>query len=332
MSDAPRIGEVIDADGEPLELEASAPRGDARAVAEYREPATPANPFDVDPGAFKRQIAARGENYQALVGWLVGNMVVGEDLVQTHFVKREDCDLGGPAPRGNCTPSVAPWHWSDPDISKKGAEKICGLLGLGTRFLGMSDFRRAALKGIEIRDVVIDCELYAANGAVLSQGTGACSLGEVKGNLNNALKKAAKRAHVDAVKRCAGLSGLATEIKARMPPVDPEAAARVARTERAAAHAQRGGPSRFATGRALARCPIGKHKGKAWRDIPTGSLEWMVHNLTDKPDIVEAAAKEIERRARDAASQRPAPPSGDELDMPDDLPPFPPGYDDDDGY
>lgn len=325
------IGETIEASGETIDVDAlpAAPSSSSGAVVEYREPPPPANPFDADPEAFKRQIAARGENYQALVGWLVDNLVVGEDIVQTHVVRRDDCEHGGPGPRGNCSPTVAPWHWSDPDISKKGAEKVCGLLGLGTRFLGMSDFRRAALRGMEIRDVVIDCELYTAGGAVLSQGTGACSVDEVKGNLNNALKKAAKRAHVDAVKRCAGLSGLATELKRRMPAVDPDAAARSARQERARQQAS-GGRAKWATGQLPETCPIGRHKGKRWRDIPTGSLEWFVANLTDKPDIVEAATRELKRRAEEACSA-PAEPA-DDLPEPDpsELPPFPPEYSDDD--
>ncbi|MFO7287723.1 MAG: hypothetical protein C0P79_012780 [Gammaproteobacteria bacterium] len=289
------VGETIDVDRVPVPRSAGSSSG---AVVEYREPPPPANPFDANPDVFKQQIQVRGENYQSLVGWLVDNLVVGEDIVQTHFVKREKCEHGGPWPRGNCAPSIAPAHWSDPDISKKGAEKICGLLGLGTRFVGMSDFRRAALAGREIRDVVIDCELYTASGTAISQGTGASSVEEA-GSLNNALKKAAKRAHLDAVKRCVGLSGLATELKRRLPPIDPDEAARAARQERARQQAS-GGNARWSTGRLPEKCPIGKHKGKPWRDVPSGSLEWIVANVTDKPDIREAASRELKRRAEEA--------------------------------
>jgi hypothetical protein len=297
MTPNERAGTTIDVEASSRSAEAPE-RG--KAVAEYREPAVPANPFDVEPAAFQRQITQRGENYQALVGWLVGNMVEGEDVVSVHVTKRDDCQFGGPAPRGNCSAAVCPWHWSDPDLSKKGAEKICGLLGLGTRFLGMSDFQRAALKGMPIEHVIIDCELYAANGSALSQGTGACSLSEVKGNLNAAMKKACKRAHVDAVKRCAGLSGLATEIKKRNPPVDPEAAAAAARNASASSRA-RGENKPYATGRTPDVCPIGKHKGALWRDVPSNYLEWVVRELTGKPDLVEAASKELARRRGEAA-------------------------------
>jgi hypothetical protein len=289
-----------DQPGATIDVEPTKPAEKGQSVTTYREPGVPANPFDVEPAHFQKQIQQRGENYQALVGWLVDNMVEGEDVVAVHVTKRDDCQFGGPPPKGNCSAAVCPWHWSDPDLSKKGAEKICGLLGLGTRFLGMSDFQRAALQGMPIEHVIIDCELYAANGSALSQGTGACSLSEVKGNLNAAMKKACKRAHVDAVKRCAGLSGLATEIKRRMPPVDPAAAAQQARGASAAAR-MRGENKPYTTGKALDVCPIGKHKGVQWRDVPSDYLEWVVRELTGKPDIVEAASNELTRRRGEAA-------------------------------
>jgi hypothetical protein len=282
----------------------------------------PGNPFDAPVAVFAKQIQTRGENYAALVDWLLGNMVKGEDVVQVHVVKADDCTYGGAPPKGDCTPLVTPHHWSDPDISKRGAEKICGLIGLGTRFLGMDDFRRTALKGVDIQHVIIDCELYNEHGT-LSQGTGACSLSEVKGNLNNAMKKAAKRAHVDAVKRCAGLSGLATEIKRRMVDADPEEARRAA--EAAASRARiKGQGGRWNTGAELTHCPIGKqHKDKAWGDIPSSYLAWILRDVKDKPDVVAAAARELERR-KAAGQAGPADPN-------DKYPPKPgPGDFDDD--
>lgn len=291
-----------------------------QAVQAYREPAVPANPFDVDPAAFARQIQQRGENYAALVDWLVDNMAPGEDVVQVHVVSRDKCRAGGPPPRGSCTPSTTPGHWSDPDLSKRGAEKICGLLGLGTRFLGMDDFRRAALKGMKLEHVIVDCELYSSSGVAVSQGTGACSLSEVYDNLNSAMKKACKRAHVDAVKRCAGLSGLTTVIKQRMA-ADPGRAA--AEAERAGAKARHdAGPAgrvdHWSTGAKLEVCPIGKHKGQRWSDIPAPYLEWLVKECADKPDLVRAAAVELKQRQE---SHRSAPAPGSTHARP--SPPFP---------
>lgn len=297
-------GEVIDGTAEPVGSASVKQTTGGREVAAYSPPQPSAHPLDADPKQFAVQVRQRGENYSALVAWLCEHMVIGEDLVQVHIVKRDKCD-----PRhSGCSPAVNPYHWSDPTLSKKGAEKVCGLLGIGVRFLGMDDFRRAALKGIEIRDVVIDCELYNSSGAALSQGTGACNLDEVQGNLNNAMKKAAKRAHVDAVLRVAGLSGIATEIKRRMPPVDPERAAQGLPPRAAPAQAAEGGDRAevagrgYSTGAKLSHCPIGKHKNKPWREVPSDYLEWICRELADKPDLVKAAGEELKKRRASAGS------------------------------
>jgi hypothetical protein len=326
MADKP---EIIDADVTPVSRE--------RQVATYEAPPArpPASPFDVPQQDFKAMVQQRGENYQHLVSWLIDHMVPGEDVVQVHVTKRDSCQYGGPPPRGSCGPTVCPGHWSDPDLSKKGAEKVTGLLGLGVRFLGMDDFRRAALKGIKLEHIICDCELYNER-ATLSQGTGACSMSEVYDNLNSAMKKAAKRAMVDAVKRCAGLSGLATELKRRMPPPDIEAAARAA--EAAQHKGQRGGydraagNGRYSTGAKLDTCPIGKqHKGKPWREIPTDYLEWMLRECADKPDVVKAAAAELslrKSRGSSSTSTRPSPSRSDSPPADD----WPPDFDDDIPY
>jgi hypothetical protein len=278
---------------------AAAPAG---AVVAYQDRPPSSNPFDAAPAQFAVQIRERGENYANLVAWLCEHMVVGEDLVQVHIVKRDKCD-----PRNSgCSPSTNPYHWSDPTLSKKGAEKVCGLLGIGVRFLGMEDFRRMALKGTHIVDIIIDCELYNGRNETISQGTGACNIAETQDNLNNALKKACKRAHVDAVLRVAGLSGIATEIKRRMPPIDLERAKEGLPQRQPAgsvderAEVARGGHN---TGAKLTHCPIGAakgYKGKPWREVPSDFLEWIVRDIKDKPDICKAAAGELEKRRGNA--------------------------------
>jgi hypothetical protein len=300
MSD--RKPEIIDAEVTPTPAS-------QRQVVGYTPPPKqlPASPFDVPQQDFKAMVQQRGENYAHLVSWLIDHMVPGEDVIQVHVTKRASCSYGGPPPYGQCGPTICPEHWSDPDLSKKGAEKVCGLLGIGSRFLGMEDFRKAALMGRKIEHVIVDCEIYNDR-ATLSQGTGACSMSEVYDNLNSAMKKACKRAHVDAVKRCAGLSGLATEIKKRMPPPDIEAAAAAAgRQQQRGSGGYSGGGSaspRYTTGGKLEVCPIGKqHKGKRWREIPTDYLEYIVREWTNKPDIVAAASAELSlRKARGSSS------------------------------
>lgn len=266
----------------------------SNAVQVHRERGTAvANPLDADPVQFKQSLQARGENYQALVEWLVGHLVWGSDVAQIHArVKPKDCDHGGPY--GGCSPNVAPWHWTDPDLTRAGCEKICGLLGLGASFPGLDDFRRAALKGMEMKNLIVECQLYNGNGDILSSGSGACSLDEASGSLNSAIKRATKRAYTDALKRCAGLSGLATELKKRMTIPTPEQA--VAQAQRAAPTSSHAG--RYSAGVDLTHIPIGKYKGKRWNDpdVPSTYLDWVLKELADKPDLVRAAAAELERR------------------------------------
>lgn len=298
-----REGEVIDGQATPV--------GEQRSVTEYRPPA---NPLDADPQQFAVSIQQRGQNYATLINWLVENMVVGEDLVQVHFVKKDKCDRHGPRPYGDCTPTTHPHHWSDPDLSKSGAEKVCGLLGLGARFLGMEDFRRMALKGVKIQDVICTCEIFGTSREAMSEGTGACNVDEVGGNLNRAMKTAEKRAHIDAVKRLGGLSGIATAIKKRMQPLDLDRAQRGQRQPNAPRPAAGDEKPRqmYNTGAVLTHCPISKnYKGKPWRECPSDFLEWIVRECADKPDLVKAAAGELAKRKQgsDSTHTRPPPPS-----------------------
>lgn len=282
-------------DGEIIDVEPEKP---ARQVQQYQAPAAPAHPLDADPAHFQQQLQRRGDNYASLVHWLVENLDPDRDVMRVHFVKREKCDDGGP-PR--CTVTTNPWHWSEPDLSRSGVEKVCGLLGLMPRFLGMQDFRRQALRGVKIEEVIIECQLASTpDGPAISEGTGACNVSEVGNSVNNAMKRACKRAHADALKRTAGLSGLATELSRRMAPPDPERAAQRAQDAQARARHTGQGGGRWNTGAELTHWPIGQHKDKPLRELPTQYLEWAVKEMADKPDLLRAAAEELTKR-RDAA-------------------------------
>ena len=43
-------------------------------------------------------------------------------------------------------------------------------------------------------------------------------------------------------------------------------------------------------------CPIGKQKGMPWSQVDLGFCKWVVDNITDKPDVVAAAKKELANR------------------------------------
>lgn len=285
-----------------------------KAVEAYR-PAVPAHPLDTDPAAFRQQLEVRSQNYRHLVAWLVDNLEPS-DISQVHVTKRSACEHNGPP---YCTPDRLPYHWSDPDLSRSGVEKVCGLIGLGARFVGMQDFRHKALQNEPISLVVIDCELYmTADGPAVSQGTGACSVEEIHdGNVNTALKRACKRAQADALKRCAGLSGLQAELIARFGTKDGQKGAKPKKASERPQQTSR----RWDTGAELTHCPIGKAwKNRPWTELETKDLEWIVANVQDKPDIHRAAARELSKR-QDAAGgsiRTESPPTSDE------GPPIPP--------
>lgn len=296
MTQAPIEGEFS-----PVPDEESA---SGRALARRQDTAAAVfNPLDAEPVAFKQQLANRQENYDALAMHLRGVLVLDKDFGRIHVAPKSKC----PEP-WHCSPERAPGHWSDYEIFASGADKILGILGLGVHYPGLQDYKRAVLKGYHIEEVIADAQILSQRDQVIAEGAGACSRSEVKDSLNNCIKKACKRARVDAVKRLPVVSALfeadflaevaAQQAQARTPSV----AARQQKVRK-----------RWDTGAKLDVCPIGRtQKGKPWREIPTEHLEWMVANVTDKPDIYRAATEELSKRGIASGSgsiRTPAPPA-----------------------
>jgi hypothetical protein len=150
---------------------------------------TVANPLDVATGTFAAALARRTENRNALVEWVRKSLVDGTDY-GTIKTKRGD---------------------SKPSLRKPGAEKICGMLGLSVNYPGLSKYEDAAVSGVEIKQIIIRCELRDGSGNLMADGIGARLLAQDSGDLNKALKMAAKSAQIDATLRCAGLSEIFTQ-------------------------------------------------------------------------------------------------------------------------
>ena len=53
-------------------------------------------------------------------------------------------------------------------------------------------------------------------------------------------------------------------------------------------------PARKSTPRYM---PFGKHKGEPIEDLPTEYLVWLADNLTDKPDLVAEAERQLQMRS-----------------------------------
>jgi hypothetical protein len=114
---------------------------------------------------------------------------------------------------------------SKPSLRKPGAEKICGMLGLAVCFPNLERYERAAIDGVQLKQIIIRCELVDSYGCVVAAGIGARNLAEDYGDINKALKMAAKSAQIDATLRCAGLSEVFTQDLEDMPPVEGDAPA-----------------------------------------------------------------------------------------------------------
>ena len=168
----------------------------------------PRSPLDLPTEHFSQALVRREDNRRELLNWIRSNLQPNIDFGQIHFVGKEKCRLHREGRTNEC---MEPRHWSKASLWKPGAEKICGLLGLIPRFPNLSEYETAALKGIDIKIVILKCELHTGNGFIAAEGTGARKITQDDGNINKSLKMAEKSAHIDATLRLAGLSELFTQ-------------------------------------------------------------------------------------------------------------------------
>jgi uncharacterized protein (DUF3820 family) len=272
---------VIDARGTSPEVA----EGIANAVIERVEgKSVPAvfNPLDADPAQFSQALVQRQGNYDALREHLRNILVPGIDFGKLHI--QRDCT------QYNCQ---TPAHLSKDQLKDPGADKILGLLGLALAYDDvMNEYRAASLEGVTINDVIITARILNQHAVVIAEGSGAASVAKHKGDLSNTIKKAQKRARVDAVKRLPGVSALfdgdffdsvIDTSDTHHPPPQSNAQREV------------DGPPP-GPGQLLDVMPIGKFKGVTFRNLDFTYLQWIVKKLKDKPDIHHSATVELQRR------------------------------------
>jgi hypothetical protein len=161
------------------------------------------NPLDIATTEFNDSLNRRSENRDLLMQWIKNALV-------------DKTDYGSvPTKRGP----------SKPSLRKPGAEKICGMLGLAVQFPTLDQYERAAVNGTEIKQIILRCELVDSYGCIVASGIGARNISQDYGDLNKALKMAAKSAQIDATLRCAGLSEIFTQDLEDMPPIEGDAPA-----------------------------------------------------------------------------------------------------------
>ncbi len=162
-----------------------------------------ANPLDLPASLFIEGLDRRKKNRAALMVWVRDALVEGTDFGKIHVVSRSKCSAG--------TECQNPAHFSKPSLFKPGAEKICGMLGVTVHYPTLCEYEQAALKGLQLHQIIIRCHLLDASGRIIADGIGGRSLAQDYGDLNKALKMAEKSAHIDATLRMAGLSELFTQ-------------------------------------------------------------------------------------------------------------------------
>lgn len=174
-------------------------------------PARQENPtavFDMSKEVFTQALQNREKNRQIMLDWIKATLKKGIDFDQIPI-------------RGKLSKEF---------LTKPGAEKIAGMLGLIVRYPNLKQYENAVLSSSasNMEMVILKCELWL-NGVLVAEGTGARHRlqDEVPANqklnraafwdINKSLKMAEKSAMIDAVLRCAGISELFTQDLDDMP-------------------------------------------------------------------------------------------------------------------
>ena len=169
----------------------------------------PVTPYDWEPAEFNAALQRRSKNRKALLDWIKEALVEGVDWGKIHTFGRSKCSQGK-----NCT---NPHHFSKPVMFKSGAEKIAGMLGLSACFPDLPELEKSVRDGMELKTLLLHCELVNGAGVPLAMGAGARSLQTDSGDVNKALKMCLKSAQIDATLRL-GLSEVFTQDLDDMPP------------------------------------------------------------------------------------------------------------------
>ena len=141
------------------------------------------SPMDMPIEQFKAGLEQREANRQALLQWVAKTLIEGVD----YGIIRNKKSL-----------------W------KPGAEKITGMLGIKREYPGFEKYQDAAVEGKSIDQIVIKCVLMNGQGIHVSEGLGGRSVRQEGGDLNKALKMAAKSSFIDGTLNLAGLSEIFT--------------------------------------------------------------------------------------------------------------------------
>jgi hypothetical protein len=199
MDETPSVNQCMKTDTETKPIDVETVKEQALAVRQEEDfQVARGTPLDLSPKAFRAGLDRRQENRKSLIDWIRENLVEGVDFARIHVVGKAKC------PQGNECKN--PKHYSKPCLLKPGAEKICGMLGVTPTFPRLTDYEKACIDGVEIKQIILRCEIQNASGELVAFGVGARNLAQDYNDLNKALKMAEKSGHIDATLRMGGLS------------------------------------------------------------------------------------------------------------------------------
>lgn len=267
------------------------------------------NPLDAEPVAFRRKLVSRQENYLELASFMREMLIPGKDFGRIHHANRDKC----PKPHF-CSFEKEPYHWSGYSLWAPGADKVLAMLGLEATYPGHEDYIRAAVTGKQIADIIIKCHILGTAEKKIAEGMGATSRKDHKGDLNNSLKIACKRARVDAVLRLPGMSALFEDDF--LAQIAAEAAKKKGGNS-TTARQQQSKTNQYNTGARLVVMPIGrkgKMLGKKFAEMEEYEIQWILGNLKDKPDIFNAAQRQWDERFAEPATTEPCTDDGPSKD------------------
>ena len=141
------------------------------------------SPMDMPIEQFKAGLEQREANRQALLQWIAKTLVEGVDFGVIRNKK---------------------------SLWKPGAEKITGMLGIKREYPGIDKYQDAAVEGKSIDQIVIKCVLKNGQNVHVSEGLGGRTVRQEGGDLNKAIKMAAKSSFIDGTLNLVGLSEIFT--------------------------------------------------------------------------------------------------------------------------
>lgn len=147
------------------------------------------SPLDALTRDFSRDLKRRNKNRELFIGWIRDSLVAGTDFMRVK-TKR--------------------YGWSKPFLTKSGAEKVQGMLGVRPTFPNLQE-QTDALSAGKSTIMIIRCDMIDQAGNVVSSGAGGRTLEQDDGDINKMIKMALKSSAIDATLRLGGLSQIFTQ-------------------------------------------------------------------------------------------------------------------------